>query len=123
MKIPFIRALNGCPVDTNYQGENGEGSLKGEMTKFREIVKFQGIFSGKINQTCDSCSDDYIEEFSEEVTFLMSDGEYKDDHQGNENLDVVELQNNSIDFDQIINSEIEIKRVDYHKCDNCIDKE
>ena len=123
MKIPFIRASHGCPIETDFQGENGKASLKGEMSKFRELVKFEGIFSGNINQTCDVCCEDYIEDFSEEVTLFMSDGEYKDNHQGNENLDVVELQESFINFDEIIDSEIEIKRVDYHRCDNCKNKE
>lgn len=122
MKVPFIKAIYGCDIDTEHQDETGYGKIIGNLSKFNELAKLQGVFKGFVNQTCDYCSEDYIEKFEEDIALFLSEGVYKGSSQENDTLDVVELESNFIDFDEIINGELEIKRLDYHKCENCIEK-
>lgn len=119
MKIPFIKAINGCDVDTEYHGENGEVKVAGVLSSFRDLIKLQGTIAGTINQSCDICADIYKEEVDHEITLFISDGTYTQDHQLNENLDVIELYDGFIDIDKLIESEIEMEKLDYHKCNSC----
>jgi hypothetical protein len=122
LKIPFIKATNGCDVNGEFQGENGHGKIVGNLSKFNELAKLQGVFTGFVNQTCDYCSEDYIEKFEEDIVLFLSEGAYENSSQENDTIDVVELESNFIDFDEIIYGELEIKRLDYHKCEKCTEQ-
>ncbi len=122
MKLPFIKAFQGCDVEASFANTDGTGELKGNLSKFQNIVKFEGKFTGEVHQTCDICSEGYTESICEDVTLYISDGEYSSAHQENENLDVVEFYDGFINFDEIIDGEIAMKKLDYHRCENCENK-
>ena len=53
----------------------------------------------------------------EKVEFFISDGLYKEDN--NMDIDVVESFNEIADLDELLISEIELIKSDYHCCEEC----
>jgi hypothetical protein len=119
MKISILKAVYGCDFETDLKNANETVSLKGKLSKLGNLIKLQGVLAGSIKQICDSCGKEYMEDLNDDLSLLLHEGEYKDEHQGNNTLDVIELDYDFIDFDEIINGEIEIKKLDYHKCKDC----
>ena len=119
MKLPFLRVRDAIPIDTKYTEESHEISLKGEINKERSLYKFVGIFEGNIELTCDSCSEEYQNSVNDEITLWFSDGEYSSSGNNDDNRDVIEFFDGFIDFDEVIISEIESIKLDYHKCKTC----
>ena len=56
-------------------------------------------------------------EVDEELQLLLSDGIYKGDE--SEYL-LIEVENSLIDFNEIIESELNSIKSDYHICENCL---
>jgi hypothetical protein len=123
LKIPFhkIRGESDFVLDLN---EENNFSIKAKFTlKQKEYNLLHSLLKieGSINSICNTCSDDIILEISEEIEFLISNGIYKGSHS---EFDVIEAVDGEIDFNSILESEIELIRDDsYKKCDSCKDKE
>lgn len=81
------------------------------------LVKIDGVLSGNTHIDCCRCAESEIIEVDEELKLLVSDGLYKKDE--DEYL-VIEIENGLIDFDEIIESELNSIRSDYHICENCL---
>jgi hypothetical protein len=76
---------------------------------------------GSIKSMCNSCSDEIKLEVSENIEFLISNGIFNGSHS---EFDVVEAIEGQIDFDDILDSELElIKSESYEKCDVCKNSE
>ena len=73
--------------------------------------------NGSVSTACDICAEDCIIEVDEEVEFFISDGIF-DDNDAVE-LDVIESFDGNADLEEILNSEIELIKSDYHSCINC----
>ena len=56
-------------------------------------------------------------EIDEEVKFFISEGIYEDEN--DVELDVIESFNGVADIDELLSSEIELIKSDYHSCDEC----
>ena len=54
---------------------------------------------------------------NEEIEFFISDGIYEDEN--SIELDVVESFDGIADIDELLNSEIELIKSDYHSCKEC----
>jgi len=66
---------------------------------------------------CDICAEEFKLTVDEDIEFFISDGLYEDD--GSIELDVVESFDANADIDELLHSEIELIKNDYHSCDNC----
>jgi uncharacterized metal-binding protein YceD (DUF177 family) len=113
MNIPF-RRITTTPQEFEVSSEGV--TLKGTLTlKRRELVLMEARLSGNLNLPCDICAEPFDTVLDEEVSILLSDGVFEgldDDY------DVVEMQG-SIDLDELLHSEIELIRSDYHSCGSC----
>lgn len=117
MNIPFKRITK---TPTEFETSAGGVTLKGDVVfKERNLALLQAELSGEIMLTCDVCAEDFATMLNEKIELLVSDGVYKG---FNETFDVIEIQE-TLDFDELIHSEIELIRSDYHSCDNCKNKE
>ncbi len=117
MNIPF-RRITQTPTEFNTSAEGV--TLKGEVVfKERNLALLQAQLSGEITLTCDICAEDFATMLNEKIELLVSDGVYKG---FNETYDVIEIEE-KLDFDELIHSEIELIRNDYHSCDNCKNQE
>ncbi|MGL7298935.1 hypothetical protein, partial [Salmonella sp. NW910] len=73
--------------------------------------------SGTLEKSCDICAQDFNLKVNEEVEFFINDGIYEDD--SSTLLDVVESLDGNVDLEEILHSEIELIKSDYHSCGNC----
>lgn len=117
MNIPFRRITK---TPTEFETSSEGVTLKGSVVfKERNLALLQAELSGEIILTCDICAEDFATMLNEKIEMLVSDGVYNG---FDETFDVIEIQE-TLDFDELIHSEIELIRSDYHSCENCKNQE
>jgi len=95
-------------------------------------VKFLGTFSrisgtiarinskiiGNCDVECCKCASIINKEINQEIVYTLSDGaiSLKDER---ENEIIIEVNNHIVDFDDILNSELESIKSDYYVCNDC----
>ncbi|WP_121627277.1 hypothetical protein [Poseidonibacter antarcticus] len=91
--------------------------IEGTFCKISQsLVKIEAKLIGNTNINCCRCGTTDNIQVNEKLNFLLSDGIFKDDN--SEDL-VIEIEDGLIDFDEIIQSELEAIRSDYHICEQC----
>ncbi|EJF06258.1 hypothetical protein ThvES_00016670 [Thiovulum sp. ES] len=108
--------------ESDFQIERKEDdfSLKADFTlqqKEKDTLFANLKIEGSIKSVCNSCSEDVKLRVSEDIDFLISNGIFNGSHS---ELDVIEALNGEIDFDYILDSELELTISEsYKKCDVC----
>jgi hypothetical protein len=117
MKIPFSKASK----DGNYS-LNIENDLFSVNASFHTKAKnISSLFcnlkiDGNVVVQCNMCGIDMNESVNEELDFILHNGVFNG---FDDSLDVIEVQNNLIDFDEILIGELELIKDNYFKCENC----
>ena len=116
-KIPFNRAFQSCK-----NGEKITFIIEKDAIQFegvlvhgsshREFYKLCGTLRGTIELICDLSGESYNEELNEDLEFYLSNGQIDLDSEHFE--DIVECENGQIDLEEILRSELEMIRCDYH---------
>ena len=92
--------------------------IEGTFCKISQsLVKVDAVLLGNTDIDCCRCGITEIVEVDEELHLLLSDGIYNKDE--SEYL-VIEVENSLIDFDEIIESELNSIKSDYHICKDCL---
>ena len=104
---------DGIDFSTQLNKINFKGYLEYHTNK---LILLKAELTGSFATECSRCGKDFELVIDEEVEFFVSDGIFKDD---GIDLDVVESLNGSIDINEILISEIELVKSDYHSCDKC----
>jgi len=118
MKIEF-RKVSTTPKEFEYNHDSVK--IEGTFCKISSsLVKIDGTLNGETSVTCSRCGEDDTITINENLNFLLSDGIYKAKTSDSDDL-VIEVEDNIIDFDKIIESEISSIYSDYHICANCAD--
>lgn len=92
--------------------------IEGTFCKISQsLVKIDAVLKGNTDIDCCRCGITEKIEVDEELHLLISDGIYKNDE--SEYL-VIEVENSLIDFDEIIESELNSIKSDYHICNDCL---
>jgi len=104
---------------------------KSEFEISSNSVKFLGTFSkissklAKINSKtigncevdCCKCGISFEIAINNEIQFLVSDGIYSSDN--DEEFVIIEVEEHILDFNEVLHSEIESLKSEYHVCDAC----
>ncbi|QOP40567.1 hypothetical protein [Sulfurimonas marina] len=115
MKI-LLRKVTNTPVE--FELDSNEMTFKGYLEYYKpKLILLKANLNGKLEKPCDICAEDMQISVDEDVEFYISDGIYKDE--GDIELDVVESFDGHADLDELLHSEIEMIKSDYHSCDNC----
>ena len=115
MKIEFKKVPQ-SPKE--FSSELDSVEILGTFCKISQsLVKIDAVLKGNTTIDCCRCGITDTITLNEEANFLLSDGIYKDNTES-EDL-VIEIDNSLIDFDEIIESEIESIKSDYYLCDKC----
>jgi hypothetical protein len=115
MKIEF-RKVPQTPKELEI--EHDSVKIEGTFCKISQsLVKVDAVLLGNTDIDCCRCGITEIIEVDEELHLLLSDGVYNKDE--SEYL-VIEVENNLIDFDEIIESELNSIKSDYHICKDCL---
>lgn len=113
MKIEFkkIRAKS-----SKFSIERDGVLFSGEFKKNRDFVDIKGKLQNSICVACDRCGEEFMLKLNEPIDLKAYDGVFKGHI---EDGDVIEFYDGLVDFDEILESEIESIKLDYHICDNC----
>lgn len=115
MKIEFRKAPQ---TPKELEIEYNSVKIEGTFCKISQsLVKVDAVLLGNTDIDCCRCGITEIIEVDEELHLLLSDGVYNKDE--SEYL-VIEVENNLIDFDEIIESELNSIKSDYHICKDCL---
>ena len=115
MKIT-LRKVGRTPL--NFEKKLDQISLKGFLQYDKEkLVLLDAKLSGTLETECAICGEAFDLEVDEDLEFYISDGVFVDEQ--NSMIDVVETQNGELDVDELLKSEIELIKSDYHCCEFC----
>ncbi|ACZ11264.1 DNA-binding protein [Sulfurospirillum deleyianum] len=116
MQIEFKKiSLNGVHFETSLD----EIRFSGEAIKSgHSLVKCTGVMEGTLAHVCDRCGEAFNIAVNERVEVFASEGLYQD-QEGEELLNVIEFFDGSIDLTEMLQSEIEAFKSDYHYCGQC----
>ena len=116
MKIEFRK----IPLDES-EFEISSNSVKflGTFSKISsKLAKINSKLVGKCDVDCCKCGTTFTMPVNTEVKFLVSDGIYSSE-QDEEEFVIIEVEEHLLDFDEILHSEIESLKSEYHICDTC----
>lgn len=117
MKIKLIK-VSKTPSDFEMKTDKitFKGFLQYDSDK---LFRLNAQIMGELPVTCDICANEYEMHLDENVEFFISNGLYES---SNESLiDVVEAMDGEADMDEILTSELELIKSDYHSCPECDD--
>ena len=115
MKI-VLRKITKTPLD--FEVESDEINFKGYLEYHSgKLILLKANLTGMVEKACDICAEDFKMPVNEKVEFFISDGIYEDED--NVDLDVVESLNGAVDVEELLSSEIELVKSDYHSCETC----
>ncbi|MEA1982674.1 MAG: hypothetical protein U9N39_03925 [Campylobacterota bacterium] len=117
MKV-VLRRVTKMPLD--FEVKLGEMAFKGYLEYHKgKLILLKANLNGFLEKSCDICAEEFKMPINEEIEFFISDGIYED---GNDiELDVVESFDGNADIEELLNSEIELIKSDYHSCKECKD--
>ena len=112
----LLRKVTNTPLEFELNKENitFKGYLEYHNSK---LILLKANLNGKLQKPCDMCAEDMQISVDEDIEFFISDGIFKDED-GIE-FDVIESFDSHADLDELLHSEIELIKSDYHFCDNC----
>jgi uncharacterized metal-binding protein YceD (DUF177 family) len=115
MKIEFRKVpTNPKELLINFDSVKIEGSF---CRMSQSLVKVDASLQGNTDIQCCRCGESEDILLDEKLDFLLSDGIFKDTDY--EDI-VIEIENGSIDFHEIIKSELNSIKSDYHICNVCL---
>ena len=118
MKIEF-RKVPQTPKD--FFCESDSVKFLGTFCKISsKLIDIKSTFDGNVEVECCKCGTNFNVPFKEEINFLLSDGVYSSNDERDLDKIIVEIDNNLVDFEDILQGEIESFKSDYHTCDSCI---
>ena len=111
-----LRKVTKTPLD--FEIKSNEITFKGYLEYHSgKLILLKADLTGSLEKPCDICAEEFKMSVDEKIEFFLSDGIYEDDN--SIELDVVESLNDTVDIEELLNSEIELIKSDYHYCDNC----
>ena len=115
MKIEFRKAPQ---IDKELLIDYNSVKIEGTFCKISQsLVKVNATLKGSTDIDCCRCGTTEIIEVDEELHLLLSDGLYKKDES---DYLVIEIEDGLIDFNDIIESELNSIKSDYHVCNSCL---
>jgi uncharacterized metal-binding protein YceD (DUF177 family) len=123
MKIPFENiGLNPKSIDRTLEGEDFSVTISGTLTKKGlAMANLDATLTGTIQLVCDRCGENFSYPVDEKVTLKITDRPHKaSEGVGDEqDYDIIEFLDGIVDLDEIIISEVNAIKFDYHRCENC----
>ncbi len=117
MEISFSK-IKQTPIDINYSKDLV--TIVGKLERLSSnSVKLNSTLNADVNLTCNRCGKEFNRDISENLELILSEGKYN----SNDKIDVIEFFDGKIDFDYIIDSEIELIKQDYNFCESCSNTE
>jgi len=116
MKIEFRK----IPLQqTEFEISSNSVKFLGTFSKISsKLAKINSKLSGNCDVDCCKCGITFDVPVDSEIEFLLSDGIYSSES-NDEELVIIEVEDHFLDFNEVLHSELESLRSEYHVCDNC----
>ena len=115
MKV-ILRRVTKTPLDFDVKAD--EITFKGFLQYHGgKLILLKAKLEGNILKDCDICAEEFTMPVDEKIELFISDGMYKDED--GIQYDVVESFDGAVEIEELLNSEIELIKSDYHSCDEC----
>tara|TARA_B110000046_G_C12751065_1_gene296737 strand:+ start:80 stop:463 length:384 start_codon:yes stop_codon:yes gene_type:complete len=116
MKIEFRK----IPLqETEFEIISNSVKFLGTFSKISsKLAKIKSRVTGNYDVDCCKCAVTFSQAIDNQINFLASDGIYSSE-QEEEELVIIEVEEHIMDFDEILHSEIESLKSEYHVCDAC----
>lgn len=109
-KVPF--------VEKEFSYETNSVKIEGTFCRMSPtLVKMKSKLTGILTVDCCACGSEFEIELDEDLNFVISAGPFEAEARFEEI--VIESMDEHIDFDEIINSELESIKSEYHTCIEC----
>jgi len=110
-----LRKVGKIPLD--FEVKSNEITFKGYLEYHSgKLILLKADLTGSVDTQCSRCGEDFKLSLDEKIEFFISDGLYDGD---DIDIDVVESFNSLADINELLNSEIELIKSDYHSCEKC----
>ena len=110
-------------IDFSIKDDKNSVNLKGNLNRInKNFVQLQAKLSGVICLDCDICANEYEYYLNEDINFKISDKPFNtknSDELLDDEYDIIEFLDGIIDIKEIVLSEINAIKCDYHYCDKC----
>jgi uncharacterized metal-binding protein YceD (DUF177 family) len=121
MVIEFRKAP---AIESPFEFKSDDLIFKGTFIKKNsKLVDIKGLISGTTKVVCNRCAKEFSINIDQEVELKLSDGPFSDESDSDLDDMIYETYDSKIDFNDILNSEIEAIRSDYHFCSECSDED
>ena len=115
MKVT-LRKVTTTPLD--FEVKSNEITFKGYLEYHSgKLILLKARLNGFADVECSTCGEEFKLPVDENIELFISDGIYEDEN--NIELDVIESLDGTADLDELLISEIELIKSDYHSCENC----
>ena len=116
MKIEFRK----IPLqETEFEISSNSVKFLGTFSKISsKLAKINSKLSGNCDVDCCKCGITFDVPVDSDIEFLLSDGIYSSES-NDEELVIIEVEDHFLDFNEVLHSELESLRSEYHVCDNC----
>ena len=115
MKI-VLRKITKTPLD--FEVKSNDITFKGYLQYHAgKLILLKADLKGFIDTHCSKCGEEFKLSVDEKIEIFLSDGIFEDDN--SIDLDVVESLDSSVDLDELLLSEVELIKSDYHSCEDC----
>ena len=115
MKVT-LRKVRQTPLD--FLVKSDEITFKGYLQYHSgKLILLKADLTGFLTKPCDICAEEFHLSVDEKVEFFVSDGIFEDE--SSIEVDVVESLDGNVEIEELLNSEVELIKSDYHQCDNC----
>jgi len=112
----ILRRVTKTPLD--FDIKSNEITFKGYLQYHGgKLILLKANLQGIILKDCDVCAEEFTMPLDEKIELFISDGMYKDED--GINLDVIESFDGEVEIEELLHSEVELIRSDYHSCDEC----
>jgi len=116
MKIEFRK----IPLqDSEFEISSNSVKFLGTFSKISsKLARIDSKIKGNCDVDCCKCGITFDVPLDLEMKFLLSDGIYSSEQDDGEFV-IIEIEDHILDFNEVLHSELESLRSEYHVCDNC----
>lgn len=105
--------------ETEFEISSNSVKFLGTFSKISsKLAKINSNLSGNYDVDCCKCGITFDVPVDSDIEFLLSDGIYSSES-NDEELVIIEVEDHFLDINEVLHSELESLRSEYHVCDNC----
>jgi len=116
MQIEFRKVPN---IEKEFEISLNSVKFLGTFSRIsNKLVKITSQIKGNLDVECCKCGNSISKDLDESLVFTVCDGILSTQEEKEDEI-IIEIDDHIIDFEEILQSELESIKSDYYICDNC----